>query len=99
MYNAIKKIDPHEHFFVTYKDICYVKPKDIKKRKDIRQVNFLDKKGKKIEIVEPLKKYDAKTCDLDFKENPINMVQYFAGASLYKMLTSDSHKFTFCDQK
>ena len=94
MYNAIKKIDPHEHFFVTYKDICYVKPKDIKKRKDIRQVNFLDKKGKKIEIVEPLKKYDAKTCDLDFKENPINMVQYFAGASLYKMLTSDSHKFT-----
>ena len=34
------------------------------------------------------KKYDSKVCDLDFEEQPINIVQYFAGTSLYKVLTT-----------
>lgn len=88
LYNAIKKIDPNEHFFVSYKDICRMKPKDIKDRKDVRHVKFLDRRGKSVEVVEKERKYDAKTCDLDFKENPINIVQYFAGTSLYKVLNT-----------
>jgi serine/threonine protein kinase len=88
LYNAIKKIDPNEHFFVSYKDICRMKPKDIKDRKDVRHVKFLDRRGKSVEVLDKEKKYDSKTCDLDFKENPINIVQYFAGTSLYKVLNT-----------
>lgn len=88
LYNAIKKIDPHEQFFVSYKDICRVKPKDIDGRKDVRNVKFLDRKGKEVEILEKDRKYDSKVCDLDFRQNPINIVQYFAGTSLYKVLTT-----------
>ena len=88
LYNAIKKIDPNEHFFVSYKDICRMKPKDIKDRKDVRHVKFLDRRGKSVEVLDKDKKHDSKTCDLDFKENPINIVQYFAGTSLYKVLNT-----------
>jgi serine/threonine protein kinase len=88
LYNAIKKIDPQEHFFVSYKDICRMKPHDIKDRKDVRNVKFLDKRGKSVEVLDKTKKYDSKACDLDFKENPINIVQYFAGTSLYKVLNT-----------
>ena len=86
LYNAIKKIDPHENFFVSYKDICSLKPKDLKKRKDVRNVKFLDAKGKNIEIIDKEKDYDSKVCNIDFNENPINIVQYFAGTSLLKVL-------------
>ena len=90
LYNAIKKIDPEENFFVSYKDICRLQPKDIKKRKDVRHVKFLDTKGKNIEVIDKEKNYDSKVCNIDFKEDPINIVQYFAGISLYKVLEDNS---------
>ena len=47
-------------------------------------LNFRQK-SKSVDIMDKDKKYDSKVCDLDFEEQPINIVQYFAGTSLYSI--------------
>jgi serine/threonine protein kinase len=94
LYNAIKKLDPKENYFLSYHQICRLKKKFIHRRRDIRLVKFRDNKGKNKTIVNSRnsKEFDEKVCDIDMSQNPINMIQYFGGISLETLFTSKNKK-------
>ena len=82
--NKLKIIDPHNNYFITFEDACYMKtiPNE---RKNTVSVKYENDTLKTYDILNN-KKYDNDYCPIDLKLKPINLIMPYGGYDLTNII-------------
>jgi len=89
--NKLHKIDPHNKYFITIEDACYIK--DLPdNRSDAIRVHYddYDKMDTKYKILDKHKHIDKKFCKVDMRLKPINFILPYGGYDLFDVIVSKS---------